>query len=99
MLVDLHSAYPERQPENMLRTDLLPIAQRYYYHPAQQGSWSLKRVLPVIAPDLRYDKLDRVQDGGAAMMAYLEAVHPQCAVKRKDEIRRPGRGNTASLPS
>ena len=37
--------------------DLLPVARRYYYHPAQQGSWSLKSVLPTIATDLSYDKL------------------------------------------
>ena len=30
--------------------DLLPVARRHYYHPAQQGSWGLKRVLPTIAP-------------------------------------------------
>jgi len=68
--------------------DLLPIARRYYYHPSQQGSWSIKNVLPAIAPDLSYDKLDGVQDGGMAMTAYLEAVHPQTASNRKDEIRQ-----------
>lgn len=68
--------------------DLLPIARSYYYHPAQQGSWGMKSVLPIIAPDLDYDKLDGMQDGRMAMAAYLEAVHPQTASARKDEIRR-----------
>ena len=68
--------------------DLLPVARRHYYHPAQQGSWSLKSVLPTIATDLSYDNLVGVQDGGMAMTAYLEAVHPQTASARKDEIRR-----------
>lgn len=68
--------------------DLLPVARRHYYHPAQQGSWSLKSVLPTIATDLSYDKLDGVQDGSMAMTAYLEAVHPQTAAARKEEIRR-----------
>jgi Domain of unknown function(DUF2779) len=40
--------------------DLLPVARRYYYHPSQQGSWSIKSVLPAIASDLSYDKLDGV---------------------------------------
>ncbi|PYD07493.1 DUF2779 domain-containing protein, partial [Pseudomonas syringae pv. syringae] len=52
--------------------DLLPVARERYYHPSQEGSWSIKKVLPAVAPDLRYDDLEGVQDGGAAMQAYLE---------------------------
>jgi hypothetical protein len=29
-----------------------------------------------------------VQDGGMALTVYLEAIHPQTASERKDEIRR-----------
>jgi hypothetical protein len=47
----------------------------------------MKSVLPTIAPDLSYEKLDGVQDGGMAMAAYLEAVRPDTASERKDEIR------------
>jgi hypothetical protein len=68
--------------------DLLPVARRYFYDPAQHGSWSIKSVLPTIATDVGYDKLDGVQDGSMAMTAYLEAIHPQTASARKDEIRR-----------
>src|SRR5690606_18470373 len=31
--------------------DLLPITKDFYYHPAMKGSWSIKAVLPTIAPD------------------------------------------------
>ncbi len=68
--------------------DLLPVARRYFYHPSQQGSWSIKSVLPGITSDISYDKLDGVQDGGMAMTAYFEAIHPQTASERKEEIRR-----------
>ncbi|QCP47877.1 DUF2779 domain-containing protein [Trinickia violacea] len=68
--------------------DLLPIAQDRYYHPSQQGSWSIKRVLPAVAPDLRYDALDEVQDGGMAMRAYQEAIHPGTARARKEQIEQ-----------
>ena len=44
--------------------DLSAIAFERYYHPEQRGSWSIKRVLPAVAPDLRYDGIDGVQDGG-----------------------------------
>ncbi|KFI08311.1 DUF2779 domain-containing protein [Massilia sp. BSC265] len=63
--------------------DLLPVARQRYYHPGQQGSWSIKRVLPAIAPDLRYDGLDGVQDGGGAMHAFMEAIAPHTDAGRK----------------
>jgi len=66
--------------------DLLPVAQDYFYHPSQQGSWSIKAVLPALCPDLSYGDLDGVQDGGLAMGAYLEALAPQTSVERKAEI-------------
>jgi hypothetical protein len=68
--------------------DLLPIARERYYHPGQQGSWSIKRVLPAVAPDLRYDGLDGVQDGGAAMQAYVEAIDQGTPAARKQQIER-----------
>ncbi|MDO9024635.1 DUF2779 domain-containing protein [Zwartia sp.] len=68
--------------------DLLPIAREFYYHPSQQGSWSIKAVLPALCPDLHYDELDGVQDGGMAMSAFAEAIAPQTTSTRKDEIER-----------
>ncbi|MET0983742.1 MAG: DUF2779 domain-containing protein, partial [Telluria sp.] len=68
--------------------DLLPVARQRYYHPGQQGSWSIKQVLPAIAPDLRYDRLEGVQDGGAAMHAFLEAIAPATDPARKRQIER-----------
>jgi hypothetical protein len=68
--------------------DLLPVAREHYYHPSQQGSWSIKAVLPAMFPDLSYDELDGVQDGGGAQAAYLEAIHPDTTPQRQEEIRR-----------
>ena len=66
--------------------DLLRIAEQRYYHPSQQGSWSIKKVLPAIAADLRYDKLKGVQDGGMAMEAFTEALASSTTLERKQEI-------------
>jgi len=66
--------------------DLLRVAEQNYYHPSQEGSWSIKKVLPTIAPDLSYDTLDGVQDGGMAMSAYQEAISPLTIESRKQEI-------------
>ena len=68
--------------------DLLPIARERYYHPSQQGSWSIKKVLPAVVPELRYDALDGVQDGGMAMDAFLEGIHPDTSAERKAEIEQ-----------
>lgn len=66
--------------------DLLPVARKFYYHPDQQGSWSIKAVLPAIAPDLSYDALTGVKEGGMAATAYLEAIASGTTAERKTEI-------------
>ena len=66
--------------------DLLKVAQQRYYHPSQQGSWSIKKVLPAIASDLRYDNLKGVQDGGTAMEAFVEALASSTTPERRQEI-------------
>lgn len=66
--------------------DLLPFAERHYYHPMQDGSWSIKALLPAVAPDVSYTELDGVKDGGMAMEAYIEAIDPSTSDQRKSEI-------------
>ena len=63
--------------------DLLPIAKAHYYHPSQKGSWSIKAVLPALVPDLAYDQLDEVQDGGGAQQAFLEIIASGTTAERK----------------
>ena len=57
--------------------DLLPIARDCWYHRDQRGSWSIKAVLPTIAPELDYAAL-KVKDGGNAQEAWAEAARPDC---------------------
>ena len=68
--------------------DLLPVARDHYYHPGQQGSWSIKAVLPALCPDLHYSDLEGIQDGGMAMGAFQEALAPQTSRARKREIEQ-----------
>ncbi len=67
--------------------DTLSLARDYYYHPAMKGSWSLKAIVPAIAPELDYGDLGEVQDGGAASAAYTEIVAPDTPPQRKAELR------------
>jgi hypothetical protein len=63
--------------------DLLPIAKAHYYHPDMKGSWSIKAVLPTIAPELDSSGLGEVQDGGGAGIAYLEVLDPATGSARR----------------
>ena len=54
--------------------DLFPMVKSHYYHPAMKGGFSLKRVLPVIAPDLSYGNLQDVQQGIGAQNTYVDLV-------------------------
>jgi len=66
--------------------DLLPIARNRYYHPSQQGSWSLKNLLPAAIPGLSYNQLPGVQNGAMAVAAYHEAIAPETTAERQKDI-------------
>jgi hypothetical protein len=68
--------------------DLLPLTERTYYHPQMMGSWSIKSVIPTIAPEMDYATLGEVQEGGQAQVAYLEAIHPNTPSERRLAIER-----------
>lgn len=61
-------------------------ARNRYYHPSQHGSWSLKSVLPAAVPDLSYDNLHGVANGGMAVAAYQEAINTATTPERKREL-------------
>lgn len=65
--------------------DLLPIAQANYYHPDMKGSWSIKAVLPTIAPDLAYGDLE-VGNGEDAQVAYAELLDPNTSNEQRKKL-------------
>jgi hypothetical protein len=67
--------------------DLLPLARAHYYHPAMMGSWSIKRVLPTIAPDLDYGNLESVQSGDMVETVYFEMVDAATSTERKTALK------------
>lgn len=54
--------------------DLLPVVRQNYYHPDMKGSWSIKKVLPCLVPELNYADLGSVQDGIQAQSTYLAMI-------------------------
>jgi Domain of unknown function(DUF2779) len=53
--------------------DLLPIVRNHVVHPAFRGSYSMKSVAPVVAPDLSYTDLD-IAEGAEASAAFYRIV-------------------------
>jgi hypothetical protein len=66
--------------------DLLPITREHYYHPGMMGSFSIKDVLPTIAPELAYDNLE-VGGGTQAMEAFNELLNPVLSPARYAVLR------------
>jgi len=69
--------------------DLLPVVRNHVYHPDFGGSFSLKRVLPALVPELNYGSL-AIGDGEIAS-AELERLlfgAEQMAPEFRDKLRR-----------
>ena len=64
------------------------MTNSHFYHPSMQGSWSIKAVLPAIAPELDYANLDGVAGGIAAQVAYAEAINAETTPERKAQLEK-----------
>lgn len=69
-LLPRQRAQLQRIPARLV--DLLQVVRSHVYHPAFGGSFSLKRVLPALVPEMRYDGL--VIADGATASATLERM-------------------------
>ena len=91
ILRELAQAFPELAPALQAIADriidLLPLTRGHYYHPDMRGSWSIKAVLPTIAPDLSYNDLE-IGEGGEAEGAWREILHPDTPGERKVALRQ-----------
>jgi hypothetical protein len=54
-----------------IRDLMAPFQKRHYYHPNMNGKYSIKNVLPALAPDLSYGGL-AIPNGELAMQAFAE---------------------------
>lgn len=66
--------------------DMKPVVKDHYYHPQMLGSWSIKAVLPALAPHLDYSNLDGISEGMGASEGFLEAIDPATTPARKTEL-------------
>jgi len=89
-LKELASTFPEYEEwvEGMLEriTDLLvPFRNFSYYHPAQKGSASLKKVMPAVT-GVSYDDLE-IGEGQMASLKYMEAEFGDIPEEDRQAIR------------
>lgn len=66
--------------------DLFIIIRDHYYHPAFEGSFSIKSVLPAVVPALGYGDLE-IQEGRLAAFQYYRMVFEETDWVEKTRIR------------
>jgi hypothetical protein len=64
---------------------MLPFKNKWYDDPRCEGSASIKKVLPVLCPELSYKSL-AIQEGGSAQRLWMEAVLDDKRADQKDQI-------------
>ncbi len=90
----LAARFPDLQPKLTSLSERLydlmePFQKRWYYHPEMEGSYSIKKVLPALVPEMEqaYGDLPGVHNGGEASSVWqnLPSVTDPAEV---EEIRR-----------
>lgn len=66
--------------------DLLKVVRGQYYHRDFHGSFSIKSVLPALAPEFGYEDLE-IQDGQLASVAFLESISSDTKPERREQLR------------
>jgi len=89
---EMGEIYPEGNKfcENMNERmfDLMKIFQNQEYAvPEFKGSYSIKKVLPVLIPSLSYKGMD-IGEGATAMIAWKEMVYEDLKKEKKEKIKQ-----------
>ncbi len=67
--------------------DLKQVIQNHYYHCGFRGSYSIKKVLPILVPEMSYEGLD-IKNGDEAIVAFVRMARDNFAEKEIEKIRR-----------
>jgi len=66
--------------------DPLPVIRAHVYDMAFRGSYSLKRVLPALVPDMSYDALE-VSEGNEAGLAWEKMLRAEVGSEERKKLR------------
>ncbi len=86
-LMKLHPEFKDfLEDVNSRVFDLMKVFKKDYLHPDFKGSASIKKVLPVLVPELSYNDLE-VQNGTMAIEAWGKTMFENVSEDEKAEIR------------
>ncbi len=86
-LMELHPEFRDFLEDLNSRVfDLMKVFKKDYLHPEFKGSASIKKVLPVLVPELSYNDLD-VQNGTMAIEAWGKTIFDNVSEDEKKETR------------
>jgi len=86
-LAEALPAYAERLHHVASRiVDLHELIVNHYYHPEFRGSFSIKRVLPVLVEGLDYSDL-MIREGSQAALAFSDMTDPRVPKRRREALR------------
>jgi hypothetical protein len=66
--------------------DLLAVVRAHCYHPDFHGSYSIKAVLPALAPDMTYNDLE-IREGSMAALSFARMIAPDTQPSEREQIR------------
>ena len=81
-----HPAAAELDSIDARLADLLPVVRNHIYHPAFEGSFGLKQVVPALIPALRYDDLE-VAGGAEASQMLMTLITKSAAIGKRERRR------------
>jgi hypothetical protein len=100
-LKDLAGWFPEHAKQiASMRTrlwDLLPVVRDNVYHPEFRGSFSIKKTLPALGPEMTYEGME-ITEGSAAGLAWETLVHAQLSPSEKTKLRAVLLAYLCSIP-
>jgi hypothetical protein len=65
---------------------MIPFRKKQYYHPDFNESYSIKKVLPVLVPELSYDGLI-IKEGGSASNTYSELKYQAAEIAAEQRVQ------------
>jgi hypothetical protein len=65
---------------------MIPFRKKQYYHPDFNESYSIKRVLPVLVPELSYNELI-IQNGASASSKYAELKKQEVEIQNQQRVQ------------
>lgn len=79
---------PFMESVNNRTYDLMDVfTKQHYVHKDFKGSTSIKKVLPVLAPELSYKEL-AIQEGGTASSSWMTLINPGLLASEKSQLKK-----------